>query len=52
MQGQSQLSTPLNSQLTFHIYAATKGLGGGRQNWLCPRAREALGTPLRQGKGK
>jgi len=26
--------------------AAPNGLGGGRQNWVCPRARETLGTSL------
>jgi len=30
----------------LRIYAAMNALGGGRQNWLCPRARETLGTIL------
>jgi len=40
MRGPSQPSTPLYSQFTLRIYAATNGLGGGA--W----ARETLGTPL------
>jgi len=31
-----QLSTPLNSQLTFRIYAATKGPGGGAKTDFAP----------------
>ena len=48
LRGPSQLSTPLYSQLILRIYAAMNGLGGG-QNWVCPRARETLGTPLWEG---
>ena len=38
MPGQRQLSTLLNSQLTLHIYAATKGLGGAPKLTLPPGA--------------
>jgi len=47
LQGPSQLSTPLYSQLILLIYTAMNGLGG-RQNWVCHRARETLRTPLLQ----
>jgi len=37
----------LHSQLILRIFAAMNGLGGGgRQNWVCPRARETPGTSL------
>ena len=46
--GPSQLSTSFHSQLILRIYAATNEPGGGAQT-DCPRAREALGTPLNNG---
>ena len=36
MQGQSQLSTPLYSQLILHIYVAMNGLGGGTNTEFAP----------------
>jgi len=45
VQGPAQLSTPLYSQLTLRIYAATKEMGGNAQIDFVPGRRKTLGTP-------
>jgi len=46
LQGPSQLSTPLYSQLILRIYAAMNGLGGDAKTEFAPGRGETPGTPL------
>jgi len=43
---ESAFDAPLLPTQSSHLHCYERA-GWGHQNWLCPRAREALGTPLR-----